>query len=296
MNNLLAEQPPNAVAPEEMVREKSAFSRLLRNPLAVGSLLVLSAIVLISLFYPMISHWTYDQPSPDLSVPPSGLHPLGTDSEGYDVLTRIALGGRVSLSVGVIVESFVLCIGVTIGLLAGYFGAAIDLLLMRVTDLTFSFPDILLAILIMAILGPGSQNVVLALSITGWPSMARLVRGQVQSIREREYIEAARAIGLPNRLIIWRHILPNVLSPIIVAATVDIAGIIIAESTLSFLGIGVKAPMPSWGSMISGPIESVEYISNPGIVVYPALFLSLTVLSLNFLGDGIRDCLDPRRR
>ena len=180
------------------------------------------------------------------------------------------------------------------GLVAGFYGKWIDAALMRLTDMMFAFPDILLAILIMAIRGPSLFNIFVALGITGWPGLARLIRGQALSLRGREYVEAARALGVPNTQIILRHILPNLLSPIIVAATIDIAGIIIAEATLSFLGIGVQDPMPSWGKMISVPLESGYYRSHPELVIYPALCLSLTVLSLNFLGDALRDALDPR--
>jgi oligopeptide transport system permease protein len=167
---------------------------------------------------------------------------------------------------------------------------------MRLTDMMFAFPDILLAILIMATQGRSLGNLFIALSVTGWPGLARLVRGQALSLRNREFIEAARAIGLPSGQIIWRHLLPNLLSPIIVASTIDIAGIIIAEATLSFLGIGVQPPLPSWGSMISVPLQSQFYLTQPIVVIAPAVALGLTVLSLNFLGDALRDVLDPRTR
>lgn len=267
---------------------------LLSNPLALASLAALAVIAILAIVYPVVSPYSYSSPTNTLSSGPSLAHWLGTDSLGYDVMTRITMGARVSLSIGLIVELFVLLVGVSVGLIAGYFGGWVDTALMRVTDLTFALPDILLAILIMAVLGPSLLNLFLALAITGWPSMARLVRGQAQSLRSRDFIDASRAVGLRNSTIIMRHVLPNLLSPIIVASTIDIAGIIIAESTLSFLGIGVKPPMPSWGSMISGPLSSLEYLSHPMLVIFPALFLSVTVLSLNFLGDALRDALDPR--
>ena len=248
----------------------------------------------MAVFYPMVSHYRYDHQTNDYSAPSSARHWLGTDDSGYDTLTRLAVGARISLTVGVGVEALVLLVGIPIGLIAGYYGKWLDVGLMRLTDMMFAFPDILLAILIMAIRGPSLLNIFIALGITGWPGLARLVRGQALTLRGREYVEAARALGVPSGQIITRHLLPNLLSPIVVAATIDIAGVIIAEATLSFLGIGVQDPMPSWGKMISVPLESGYYRAHPELVIYPALCLSLTVLSLNFLGDALRDALDPR--
>ena len=270
------------------------WHQMRRNPLAMASLVVLTLIVLMAVFYPMVSHYRYDHQTNDYSAPSSARHWLGTDDSGYDTLTRLAVGARISLTVGVGVEALVLLVGIPIGLIAGYYGKWLDVGLMRLTDMMFAFPDILLAILIMAIRGPSLLNIFIALGITGWPGLARLVRGQALTLRGREYVEAARALGVPSGQIITRHLLPNLLSPIVVAATIDIAGVIIAEATLSFLGIGVQDPMPSWGKMISVPLESGYYRAHPELVIYPALCLSLTVLSLNFLGDALRDALDPR--
>ena len=277
-------------------RTDTAWRKLLRNPLAIGSLFTLAVIVLFAIAYPHFSPYTYDHQTDDYSAPPSPRHWLGTDDSGYDLLTRLAVGARISLFVGVGVEAIVLLAGGFIGLVAGYFGRWTDVWLMRLTDMMFAFPDILLAILIMAVLGPSILNLFVALSITGWPGLARLIRGQALSLRRRDFIEAARALGLPNARIIWRHILPNLLSVVVVAATIDIAGIMIAEATLSFLGIGVQAPMPSWGSMINIPLRSGYWRPHPEFVLYPALCLSATVLSLNFLGDALRDAMDPRGR
>ena len=270
------------------------WKRLLRNPLAAASLVILSLIVLMAVVYPLISPYSYAHPTDDISAPSSARHWLGTDDSGYDLLTRLTMGARVSLSVGLGVEILVLAVGIPIGLIAGYYGRWTDTLLMRLTDMMFAFPDILLAILIMAIYGQSLGNLFVALAITGWPGLARLVRGQALSLRGREFVEAARALGIPSGQIIRRHVLPNLLSPIVVAATIDIAGVIIAEATLSFLGIGVQDPLPSWGKMISVARTSHYWRSNPSLVIYPALCLSLTVLCLNFLGDALRDALDPR--
>ena len=275
---------------------RAVWSRLCRNPLAIGSLFVLALIVLSALVVPLVSPYTYLEGTGRSYEPPSARHWLGTDKLGYDLLTNLAYGARVSLFVGVGVEALVLLVGGAVGLVAGYYGRWTDGLLMRLTDMMFAFPDILLAILIMAVRGPSLLNIFIALGITGWPGLARLVRGQTLALRGREFIEAARALGVPDGQIIRRHILPNLLSAIVVAATIDIAGIIIAESTLSFLGIGVPDPIPSWGKMIVAPIQSSSFLAHPALVVYPALCLSLTVLSLNFLGDALRDALDPRAR
>jgi len=273
---------------------RAVWTRLLRNPLAAVSLAVLTLIALMAVFYPFVSPYSYAHPTSDISASASVQHWLGTDDSGYDLLTKLAVGARVSLSVGVGVEIIVLLVGVPLGLLAGYHGRATDTVLMRFTDMMFAFPDILLAILIMAIYGQSIGNLFLALAITGWPGFARLVRGQALSLRGREFIEAARALGIPSGQILFRHLLPNLLSAIVVASTIDIAGVIIAEATLSFLGIGVPDPLPSWGKMISIARTSHYWRSHPALVIYPALCLSLTVLSLNFLGDALRDALDPR--
>ena len=275
---------------------RAVWQRLRRNPLAVGSMVVLAIIVLFALFYPLVSPYRYDHQTNDYNAPASARHLLGTDDSGYDTLTRLAVGARISLVVGVGVEAIVLLVGGLVGLTAGYYGGKADTLLMRFTDIMFAFPDILLAILIMAIRGASLLNIFIALGITGWPGLARLIRGQALSLRSREYVEAARAIGVPSGQIIRRHILPNLLSPIVVASTIDIAGVIIAEATLSFLGIGVQDPIPSWGKMISIPLSSGYWRAHPELVIYPALCLSLTVLSLNFLGDALRDALDPRSK
>ncbi len=275
---------------------RAVWQRLRRNPLAVVSMAVLAVIILFAIFYPHFSPYRYDHQTNDYSAPASSHHLLGTDNSGYDTLTRLAVGARISLVVGVGVEAIVLLVGGLVGLTAGYYGGKADTLLMRFTDIMFAFPDILLAILIMAIRGASLLNIFIALGITGWPGLARLIRGQALSLRNREFVEAARAIGIPSGQIIRRHILPNLLSPIVVASTIDIAGVIIAEATLSFLGIGVQDPIPSWGKMISIPLSSGYWRAHPELVIYPALCLSLTVLSLNFLGDALRDALDPRSK
>ena len=269
--------------------------------MALASIIVLAIIVLSAIFLPMFLPYGYAEQLPDSRLlMPSGQHPLGTDDLGRDILSRVLVGARISLMVAVSVECVVVLLGVTVGVIAGYRGGWIDSLLMRVTDVLLAFPDVLLAILLLGTLGASSSRpetsavlVVMSLGVTGWPPLARLVRGQVVALRQREFIDAARSIGTGHQRILWHHILPNLVSPIIVAVTVDAAGVILAEATLSYLGIGVQRPMPSWGRMINDALD--YYRSEPRLVVIPAIMLSTTVIALNFLGDGLRDALDPRK-
>jgi ABC-type dipeptide/oligopeptide/nickel transport system permease subunit len=208
------------------------------------------------------------------------------------LLSRLIYGARVSLAVALAVEAVELLFGITIGMLAGLKGGRLDSLLMRATDLMFAFPDILLAILITGTLGKSLQNVFLALALVGWPGMVRVVRSQVLALRGREYVEAARASGAGDVRIMLRHLLPNVMGPVLVAATVGMGAIVLAESTLSFLGLGIQEPFPSWGSMIRTGWEYRR--SDPMLALYPALCLAGLIMAFNFLGDSLRDWLDPR--
>jgi ABC-type dipeptide/oligopeptide/nickel transport system permease subunit len=279
-----------------------AWRRLRRNPIAVISGVVVFALIFVALFAPWIVPYAYDAPDRPMAIPlahPGGKHLLGTDNLGLDTFSRVVYGARVSLAVGVVVELIEVLIGVSLGLLAAYKGGIWDTVLMRITDGMFAFPDILFAILLVGIFQPTDPRasfltVFVALALVGWPGMARLVRGQALALREKEYVEAARAIGVSGWGITTRHLLPNMLSPIIVAITVDIAAIIMAEATLSFLGIGIQPPYPSWGRMIS---DSRQYMrSEPMLILYPSLALAVTVLAFNFFGDALRDALDPRLR
>jgi len=288
----------SAVADERHI--PTASDRLRRNPVAIVSACVVVVMVLGAVFAPVVSGYAYDAVDRQhILVGPMAGHPLGTDNQGQDVAARLLYGARISLAIGIIVEAIEVLIGVTLGLLAAYKGGYWDTLLMRVTDAMFAFPDLLFAILLVGILRPTSAfasflTVFVALALVNWPSMARIVRGQALSLREKEFVEAARAIGAPDRQIILRHLLPNILSPILVAATVDIANVVLAEATLSFLGIGIQPPFPSWGRMIS---DALPYLrSAPMLLVYPSVALALLVLAFNFLGDALRDALDPRMR
>lgn len=277
-------------------------ARLWHNPAAVVSAAIVLILVLLAVLAPLVAPYRFDVQDRNarvLPAPPSALHHLGTDHLGQDTLSRLLYGAGVSLSVGLLVETIELLIGVTVGVLAAYKGGVWDTVLMRFTDAMFAFPDLLLAILLVGVFAPTSAagsflTVFIALALVNWPGMARLVRGQALALRRKEYVDAARAMGVSGPSIVLRHILPNMLSPIIVAVTVDIANIILAEATLSFLGIGIQPPYPSWGRMISDGLPFLR--SDPALVFWPALMLATTVLSLNFVGDALRDALDPRLR
>ena len=278
------------------------WQRLRRNPLAFSSLIFLGLLAFCAVFARLLAPYPFTQQELTKTLmPPGHGHLLGTDDLGRDTFSRLIYGAQISLTVALGVEAFVVAVGVSVGLLAGFFGGIVDTVLMRVTDVMLAFPDILLAILLLGILGSAAATpsvslllVIGALGITGWPPLARLVRGQVLGLRKREFVEAARALGATDGRILTRHILPNLISPILVAVTVDIAGVIVAEATLSFLGIGIQRPFPSWGRMINDALE--HYKSVPLLLIVPSTALSLTVLAFNFLGDGLRDALDPRGR
>lgn len=221
-------------------------------------------------------------------------NPLGTDKLGRDILSRILHGGRISLLVGVTTVAISLFIGLTIGSISGYFGGWTDQLLMRLVDILMAFPGILLAIAFTAVLGPGLDHVILALCLIGWTGYARLARGEILGLREREFIRAAQALGGKPRRVIVRHLLPNLLPPLLIQATFGLAAAVIAEGSLSFLGLGVQPPTPSWGSMLN---EGRQFLLvAPHLTTYPGLAIMLTVLGLNLVGDALQDRLDPRRR
>ncbi|HEX9265010.1 MAG TPA: nickel transporter permease [Candidatus Binatia bacterium] len=221
-------------------------------------------------------------------------HPLGTDKLGRDLLSRIIYGGRVSLLVGIATVTLSLAIGVTIGSFSGYFGGWIDQLLMRLVDVLMGFPGILLAIAFTAVLGPGLDHVIIALCLIGWTGYARLVRGEILSLRERDFIHAARALGCQPKRVILRHLLPNLLPPLLIQATFGLAAAIVAEGSLSFLGLGVEPPTPSWGSMLNDGRQFL--LVAPHLTTYPGLALMITVLALNLVGDALQERLETRNR
>ena len=268
---------------------------LKRFPLSARiGMVILALFVIVALAAPLIS--PYDPNDQDLKrrlEGPSWENLLGRDEFGRDTLSRLIYGARVSLTVGALVVSISLVIGVSLGALVGYCGGWRDEAAMRVVDIVLAFPGILLAIGMMAVLGQSLFNVVLALCICGWAPYARLARGEALSIRTRGYVLAAESLGASTFRIVGRHILPNIISPILVRATLGMAGVIVAESALSFLGLGIQPPTASWGSMLNG--GRIYLLVAPHLVFIPGVTIMLVVLSLNFFGDGLRDVLDPRR-
>lgn len=271
------------------------WKRLLRNfAFTAGALLTL-ALIFIALAAPLLSPFDpFQQDTIRRLEPPSRDHLLGLDDLGRDVLSRIIWGARVSLRVGFSVVILTSLIGVTLGAISGYFGGVIDTIIMRITDILMAFPGILLAIALVAVLGPNLNNVVLALATIGWVSYARLVRGQVLKVREMEYVTAARALGARSPRVIALHVLPNVINPVIVMATLGLAGAILAEAALSFLGLGVQPPTPSWGAMLTSGRRYLGLANH--LAIYPGIAIMLAVMGLNFLGDGLIDALDPKYR
>jgi ABC-type dipeptide/oligopeptide/nickel transport system permease subunit len=270
-----------------------AWRRLLRNKLAMAGLAGIVFLLFLTLTANWIMPYDYDyQHFGNIGEPPSKEFPLGTDLVGRDMLSRMIYGARVSMSVALISQLAVLLIAVPIGALAGYAGGWVDTLLMRIVDIFYAIPQLLLAILIMGILGRGLENLFIAIILTSWLTLARQVRAQMLTIREKDYVLATRALGAPAHRIVIQHMLPNALSPIVVAVTFGIPQIIFAEAALSFIGVGINPPMPSWGQMVG---EYQQYLrSNWHMAVFPAIAIAMTMLSFTFLGDGLRDALDPR--
>ena len=270
-----------------------AFDRLIRNRLAVVGFIVIFLLILVAIFAPLLAPYNPIKQNYDaISQGPSGKHWFGTDPLGRDAFSRLLVGARTSLSVGIFTQIIVLTIGLPIGVLAGYLGGRTDNLLMRFVDIMYAFPDLLFIILLRSVLGGGILMIFLAIGLVAWTNIARLVRGQVLTVKELDYVTAARAIGGTTRSILLRHILPNSISPLIVAVTFGISRAIFVEAALSYIGIGVPPPTPSWGSMIQDGY-TVIFVA-PTLVLFPAIAIAVVMLSFTFLGDGLRDALDPR--
>jgi peptide/nickel transport system permease protein len=272
---------------------------LKRSPTAIFGLFVVTVVVLAAVFASVLT--PYDPTSTQLTLRlrppfpfpgnPAG-HPLGTDALGRDILARMLFGARVSLLVGIVSVLISGTLGISLGMITGYFGGWFDDVMMRIADVQLAFPFILLMLAVLAVIGPGLGNLIMVLGVTGWVTYARVVRGQVFSLREKEFVEAARSIGVKNMRIIFRHILPNVIGPVIVIASFAVASTIISEASLSFLGLGVKPTTPTWGMMLS---EGREYVRQAWwLTTLPGLAIAFTVLGINLLGDWLRDMLDPR--
>lgn len=289
--------PPDQRSTKGRSLWQDALRRLLRNKAAVVSMVILTVIAGMAIFAPLLSphpldeiYWERIQAPPDVA----NAHWFGTDGNGRDLFVRTLHGGRVSLMVGLLATGVSLVIGVAYGATAGFFGGWIDNLMMRFVDILYSLPFIFFVILLMVIFGRNIFLIFIALGAISWLDMARIVRGQALSIKGREFIEAARATGVPSTRIISRHIIPNLLGPVIIHATLVIPQIILAESFLSFLGLGAQEPLTSWGVLIAEGARTME--AAPWMLVFPAVFLALTLFCFNFIGDGLRDALDPKDR
>ncbi len=314
---------------QEVVKSASlwrdAWKRLLKNKLAVFGLVIVTIVAIAVIIGPAIIKWTtgftYDYIPPDgdliKSFPPTLQHPMGTDDSGRDILARVLQGGRISLMVGIISTFVSLIVGVSYGATAGYLGGRIDNFMMRVVDIIYAIPYILIVIVLLSVFGgpntpewiqsiaaifggsntAGLSQIILlffALGLVSWLTMARVVRGQILSLKNQEFVMAARATGVSTPAIIFRHLVPNALGPVIVYATLTIPSVMLSEAFLSFLGIGVQAPFASWGSLCNDGIKNISVF--PWQLIFPGVTMALTLFSLNFLGDGLRDALDPQTR
>jgi ABC-type dipeptide/oligopeptide/nickel transport system permease subunit len=285
--------PLNERKPANLWRD--AAIRFSRNKLAVGALFVVGLFFFMAIFADVISPSPYDKTNLTQSRKfPSWQYPLGTDTIGRDQLSRIIYGARVSLSIGLSVQIVAVIIGVTLGAAAGFLGGWVDTLVMGTIEVFTAIPQLLFALFLLALWGGGLLNIIIALGIISWIEMCRLTRAQILSLREKEYIESARAIGVTNVNIALKHLLPNALSPLIISFTLGIPATMFAEAGLSFLGIGINDPMPSWGKMAGQSFGNIEVYWHLGL--FPTLMIALTMLSFSFVGDGLRDALDPRLR
>jgi peptide/nickel transport system permease protein len=275
------------------MRQREFWARLKRNRMAMTGLILVLVLFAVALFAPWLA--PYDPLSINLQevlMPPSPAHYLGTDTLGRDVLSRIIFGARISLLVGFVAVGIATLIGLFIGALAGYYGGWVDSALMRLVDLMLCFPTLFLILAVIALLGPSIWNIMAVIGFTSWMGVARLVRAEFLSLREREFVTAARALGAGDTRLILRHILPNALTPVMISATLGVAGAILTESALSFLGLGVMPPTPSWGNILTAGKDNIEIAW--WLSVFPGLAILITVMSYNLLGEGIREAIDPR--
>jgi oligopeptide transport system permease protein len=297
---LVPGSPETAALMQRAVKGRSLWDdarrRLLRNRAAVASMIVLGVLVLAAIVGPSLTPYAYDEINKNdvWLAPLTNGHLIGSDSLGRDLLARLFMGLRVSLSIGAVATSVSLVIGVAWGSVAGYIGGAVDEVMMRVVDVLYSLPYIFFVILLMVTFGSNIILIFLAIGAVEWLTMARIVRGQTLSLKQKEFIEAARAAGLGRAAIISRHIVPNLLGPVVVYVTLTIPGVILAESFLSFLGLGVQPPMASLGTLIAGGAQDMELA--PWLLIFPSMTMVVTLMCFNFIGDGLRDAIDPKDR
>ncbi len=271
------------------------WKRLRKNKLAVISATIVILLYLMAIFAPMLAPYaTDDMDFDNLFGKPSAQHWLGTDSMGRDLLTLVMYGSRVSLTVGLVSMGIAITLGTVLGAISGYYGGIVDNIIMRFTDIALCFPQFFLILTIVAVFGNGIYKVIVILGLTSWMGVTRLVRGQFLSLKEREFVESARALGANDARIIFKHLLPNSMAPIIVAATLRVGTTILTEATLSFLGLGVKQGTISWGGLLREAQGITVMLETPWVAIFPGLMIFLTVLSFNLLGDGLRDALDPK--
>lgn len=279
--------------PAAVPRKRRRLPAPLRSPLTVAGMVIIGVFVALAILAPVLAPYEPQQQKLSQRLkPPTSEHIMGTDQLGRDMWSRLLYGARISLTIGLVVVLSAGIFGTTIGLVSGYAGGVVDEVLMRITDIFFSFPALILAMAIAGALGPDLVNAMIAIAVVSWPVYARLVRAQVLSLRRREFIEAAEAVGVPTPRLLWRHLLPNTLAPILVQASFDMGAAILAAAGLSFIGFGAQPPTPEWGVMIS---EGRKYVgTHPWLSLFPALAILMTVAAFNLIGDGLRDALDPR--
>ncbi len=287
------------VASTELAKSDNTFyglmRRLLRSKAAIFGLVIIGLMFICALFAPLIATHDYvKQDLPSMLQPPSKAHLFGTDEFGRDIFSRVVYGSRVSMKVGFLAVGISLLTGLFFGSIAGYYGRLLDSVICALIDIALAFPMTLLAIAIIAVLGPGLFNVCLAIALSSWGSFARIARGQFLSLKNQEFVEAARILGYSDARIIFRHILPNSLAPLVVLTTLEVPKAIIVEATLSFLGLGIQPPLPSWGSIMSSGRSFLFHA--PWITIFPGVMIILIVMGFNLLGDALRDSLDPRLR
>ena len=287
----------SAVLPIEARRGEALRLAVRGNPLLVAGLLIAVVLVAIAVFAPLIAPYPGDAGSAthplDSFLPPSSHHWFGTDDVGRDVFSRVLYGARISLSIAAVVILFSCVVGIPLGIAAGYFGGIVDNVLMRVTDIFLAFPALLLALALASVLTPGVGNATLAIAVTWWPWYARLARGQAASIAGRPYIESCRALGISPLRTLFRHVLPNSVTPVIVQASLDVGGVILTAAALSFLGLGAQDPTPEWGLLVSK--GEAYFTTQWWLVTFPGAAILVAALAFNLLGDGLREVLDPRR-
>jgi oligopeptide transport system permease protein len=272
---------------------QDAWSRFRKDPLALLGLFIIIIMALAAIFGPILSEYTYDgQDIENGNQGPSSEHWFGTDKFGRDIFIRTLYGARISLTIGFVVATINMLIGVIYGGISGYFGGRLDMIMMRIVDMMISIPDLLYIILVMMFLGNSIQSILIALCITSWIGTARIVRSQVITLKYQEYALASRSIGSSNLRILFKHLIPNSMGPIIVTVTFLVPSAIFSEAFLSFLGIGIQVPIASWGTLVNDAIPTL--FTQPYQMLFPALAISITMFSLNFIGDGLRDALDPR--